>query len=486
MSPRSRSPATTHYEFIAHTGIEDASAKQNLKTVRSHVMRNYLHQQQRQSGQSSKSAVSERRQSKQRARSSRSASKDTDAWTTPGTASDPQNQFALGCIGSFDVSLGVAPHRAESNPFLGYVPQQDVVSCLAQSYVTCVMRDKKDGFLQPSLDTLNAKGETMRVVQETLEMCGSDVPDTILFAIHSLAYGCSTNHEWVEAVGHIEALQRLVETRGGMHHMEFDLQRILTYSSLFIAAELLLPPQFPLPLYPNSIPFNLAFQDDAQIRAWRTVKRFPKNNSFVFDVVVRMHQLGLAATPDWTDKIDKRALSNLYFEAMHSAMLVQLEEPWHGQLQSGAQGREVSIMFKVWAAGLPIFVSAALRHLKLPQGSNTMRYYHGPIFGRIKAILDDNGGHHAWPRGKNLEPILATLFYALEALTWDDPWRTYCLHAMRKVSNILKLKNTEDFKKVLDFFPTTATYQDLIYDVWAQITSSSVPSTLSCVLQDSS
>ncbi|KAL5418342.1 hypothetical protein PMIN03_001064 [Paraphaeosphaeria minitans] len=484
MSARSQSPATTHYEFIAHTGIEDASAKQKLKTVRSHVMRNYLHQQQRHSGQSSKFIVSERRQSKQRARSSRSASQDADAPATSSTTKNPHNQLASGdYIGSFDGGFGGAPHRPEMKTHLGYVPQQDVVSCLAQLYFTCVVRDKKNGFPQPSFDTLNAKGETMRIVQETLEMCGSDVPDTILFAINILAYGCSTTHEWNEAVGHVEALQRLVETRNGMRNMEFDLQRILTCSSFFIAAELLLPPQFPIPLYPCPTMFNLAFQDDAQIRAWRTVKRFPKNNSFVFDVVMRMHQLGLAVSPEWTDKIDKCALSNLYFEVMHSAVVVQLEEPWKGPLQGGTQGREGSIMFRVWAAGLPIYVGAALRHLRHRQSSNPMRYYHGPIFSRIQAILDENGGHHAWPRGRSLEPILATLFYALEACTWDDPWRTWCLHTMCKVVDLLRLKTTDDFKKVLDFFPTTERYQALMRDVWQHITHLSVPGTLSGVSQ---
>ena len=78
----------------------------------------------------------------------------------------------------------------EGDPVLGYTPQSDVVSCLANLYASCVTRDKQAGALQPSFNTLNAKGETMRVVQETLEICGNNVPDTILFAINILAYGC--------------------------------------------------------------------------------------------------------------------------------------------------------------------------------------------------------------------------------------------------------------------------------------------------------
>ena len=71
-----------------------------------------------------------------------------------------------------------------------YTPSQDIVSCLAQSYAFCVARDKQIGSLQPSLETLHAKGESMHAVQEMLSVCGDDVPETVLFAISTLAYGC--------------------------------------------------------------------------------------------------------------------------------------------------------------------------------------------------------------------------------------------------------------------------------------------------------
>lgn len=51
------------------------------------------------------------------------------------------------------------------------------------------MRDKEAGLPKPSFDTLNAKGETMRVVQEMLDMRANDFPETVLFAISILAYG---------------------------------------------------------------------------------------------------------------------------------------------------------------------------------------------------------------------------------------------------------------------------------------------------------
>ncbi|KAJ4295590.1 hypothetical protein N0V90_007603 [Kalmusia sp. IMI 367209] len=493
MSPRP-TPVPTQYEFISHEGGRDASAKQKLKTVRSHVMRNYLHQQQQQqqqqqqsgrSGPSSKSVASERRQAKERARSSRSASRGTDASISPTLSESPRTRFSIGDAGSFDVGFSVPGFGSEQRGAreFDYTPQPDVVSCLAQLYASCVSRDKHAGFLQPSFDTLNAKGETMRAVQETLAICGNDVPETVLFAIGVLAHGCSANQEWSEVMGHNEALRRLVEMRRGMQTVDFELQRLLTCTSYFVSAELLLPPQFPLPLFPSPIAFNLAFQDDAQIHAWRTVKRFPKNTSFVFDIVVRLHQLGLALSPEWYDKIDPRALSNLYFEALQSAILVQLEEPWQGQLPSGTQGQEAAIMFKVWAAGLPVFVCSAIQQLKERKGFHCPRYSHGPLFSRMKTILDGDGGYHSWPRGRNLEPVLVTLLYALEACAWGDPWRAWCIDTMRKVVELLKLKTAKEFKKALEFFPSTHVLQNMADDVWAELTQGSVASTPSCILQ---
>lgn len=257
----------------------------------------------------------------------------------------------------------------------------------------------------------------------------------------------------------------------------------LRSSSYFIEAELLLPPHFPPPLYPQAEPFSLAFQDDAQIRAWRTVKRLPKNTSFVFDIVLRLHQLSLALSSEWTDKLDKRALSNLYFEALHSTLLVQLEEPWQARISSGTQFQESTTMFKIWAAGLPIFVLAAIRQSRSPEDKSILRYYHGPILGRIQAILENNNSYHAWPRGRNLEPILITLFYAVETCARNDPWRTWGIYTMRKVSDLLKFKSVNEFRKVLEFFPYTETYQNMVDEVWMQMQALSEQISPSCVSQ---
>jgi len=98
--PLSRRTPDTKYEFIAQTGIESTTAvRQKLKTVRSHVMKNYLHQQQtRNEGGDSlhQDTVKVRRRSKQRTRCSRSTSR-TDTQSPAHSAESPSASHVDEC-----------------------------------------------------------------------------------------------------------------------------------------------------------------------------------------------------------------------------------------------------------------------------------------------------------------------------------------------------------------------------------------------------
>lgn len=108
--PPSRTPSPTQYAFITSTGDEGATAaRQKLKTVRSHVMKNYLQQQQRQ-GQGA--ASSDRRKGKQRARSSRSNSHEVESNTVSPARSDRISSMAE--IGSLFSGFSLA------NPFASF------------------------------------------------------------------------------------------------------------------------------------------------------------------------------------------------------------------------------------------------------------------------------------------------------------------------------------------------------------------------------
>lgn len=71
----------------------------------------------------------------------------------------------------------------------GYNAPQDEVSNYAQLYVASLIRDQTSGLVEPSFETLNAKGETVRVVKDTLAFCGNNVPQSTVFAMSILAFG---------------------------------------------------------------------------------------------------------------------------------------------------------------------------------------------------------------------------------------------------------------------------------------------------------
>jgi len=122
----SQRPSDTQYEFIMQTGSERAesstAAKRKLRTVRSHVMRNYLHRQQNRQGLNDSTIagpIATRRQNKQLARRSRSTSFEDAQSPTPRTGAPSQGHVAgadliiskfcfFGPI--FELRLGCANH----------------------------------------------------------------------------------------------------------------------------------------------------------------------------------------------------------------------------------------------------------------------------------------------------------------------------------------------------------------------------------------
>lgn len=223
-------------------------------------------------------------------------------------------------------------------------------------------------------------------------------------------------------------------------------------------------------MYLDSGALSLAFFDDAQIRAWRTVKRFPKNNPFVYDAVIRLHRLGLATSPEWINNVDHRTRSNLYLEAMYEALSVSKEEPWTAALLKTSIEQEMQVMFKVWAAGLPLFVWATTRHVKSRLRPPIQWLRKDLVFSRIRGFLEGSGDSLNLPRGKSLEPILASMFYCVEACDPDDVlWRPWAVQLVRKLIGMLKLKTLEDFKKALEFFPMTAEYRLAADRIWWEL-----------------
>jgi hypothetical protein len=154
---------------------------------------------------------------------------------------------------------------------------------------------------------------------------------------------------------------------------------------------------------------------------------------------------------------------------MHQAIAFEHEEVWNASLPAGAQGEEARIMYRVWAAGLPLFIWATIRHVRTRLGLMVTGSDHDPVLARIRDALESAGGHHSWPRGKRLEPVMATLVYGVESCHFSNPWRRWAIDTLRTLAELMKLKAVEDFRKALDFFPSTEEYSGMVDDLWPEI-----------------
>lgn len=228
-------------------------------------------------------------------------------------------------------------------------------------------------------------------------------------------------------------------------------------------------PIFPPPLFANPEAFPLAFNDEMQMQAWRTVKRFPKNTPFVFDISIQLHLLGLATTSEWCNQVNQRSLSNIYFETLRNVVAFQVDEPWIDALPSGKQKLEIALMLKVWSLGLPFFVWATVRHIRMKREDVVMRCDFDVLFCRVRESLESVGGYHSWPRGKNLEPVLATLFYCFESCDFNNPWKAWFMDTIQKIIEMLRLKTAEEFQKTLEYFPSTDGFRTASAELWRDL-----------------
>ena len=135
------------------------------------------------------------------------------------------------------------------------------------------------------------------------------------------------------------------------------------------------------------------------------------------------------------------------------------------------------MMLKVWSLGLPLFVWATVRHVRMKREHMVLRCDFGIIFSRVRESLESVGGLHSWPRGKNLEPVLATLFYCFESCEFTNPWRMWFMETIRKVIEMLRLKTMDEFRKTLEYFPSTDEYKVAAKDLWRELFEGSTSGT---------
>ncbi|KAF2812301.1 uncharacterized protein BDZ99DRAFT_264432 [Mytilinidion resinicola] len=341
-------------------------------------------------------------------------------------------------------------------------------------HIASVLRDRMAQQPAPSMETLHAHGEAMRNVVETLQAVGRNVAQPTVFAVSNLATASVMSAEWDEAKRHLEALIRIVDLRGGVSTLDFELQRKITWASYGVSMVLEAPPSFPCPMFPSTRPFPLALTDDSSIRAWRTLKKMPKSSSFLYDLVLRLHQIGLATTSEFREDVNMQAVSNAYFESQHRLLLLNVEQPWMGKEGPVVRVPELEALYQVFDHAAQLFLCTTLRHVhtgderwSVKANASLIRL----IFSRIRAALSVESNYNVWARRRCLDPMVWVLVVCIESCGNVMPDRGWFLAELRKVLGIMKVKRIEEFRKTLAAFPATDGLQRVERGIWDSVSS---------------
>lgn len=199
------------------------------------------------------------------------------------------------------------------------------------------------------------------------------------------------------------------------------------------------------------------------------MKKLPKNSPFMYDIVLRLHQIGLSSTSEWRAEVDKQSVSNLYFEAQHRLLIMQSEQPWLASDAATPLAPENVLLYKAFTMAAQLFLWASMRHAQFCDDRSNLSISTGSgglLFGRIKAALEIEGGYSSWARGKCLETVAWILFVCVESCPSVSPDWVWFLGELRRVLSSVRIRRIEEFRKVMQTFPSTDTFRDAEDKVW--------------------
>jgi hypothetical protein len=212
--------------------------------------------------------------------------------------------------------------------------------------------------------------------------------------------------------------------------------------------------------------------DESSLCAWRTLKKLPKDSSFLYEIILRMHQIELSYDAEWKLQIDRAMVSNVYFELQHIILTMLFDKPWP-QL-TVAKYPEILALYNAFLMASQVFVWASIRHVRYYDKTRDAKIKTGSgglLFGRIKAALDLNNTYGIWTKGKQLDALLWILFICIESCPLMAVERSWFLSEIRKALGLLKVAKKEEFTEKLAAFPLTHGLHNAAEGLWREITS---------------
>lgn len=254
------------------------------------------------------------------------------------------------------------------------------------------------------------------------------------------------------AATHIAALKRILFRHGGLAAIQNhdSLQRAVGWTVYHHAAV-----NRTLPFYHVEPSISADFPDELLLEAARSaptsILNIPSHGFEIYNILHRIHRLGLAVSEPWSGNVSRIAVSNTLHEAEYDTLALSAK---FGEGRS----EEVDVAHALLLAS-QIFLYSALR--LIPLAARTCDIF----LRRLMAALDKEELLETWTEQCSLEALLWTVSMGL-MVAEGKPARLWLQERMEVLVELLQVADFEDLESILRNYAWSDYCRVQIRPVW--------------------
>jgi hypothetical protein len=191
------------------------------------------------------------------------------------------------------------------------------------------------------------------------------------------------------------------------------------------------------------------FPEDLLLEVARTsptsLISIPVYGSAIYNILRRMHRLGLAISIPWIPFVSRVAISNLLHETEYDMLQLSSQLGPDRERTDPAQNEQLVAITDALVTAAQLFAFIAVRNM--PVRARIVEIY----LSRLRPALDRPNLADVWRKYCSLEALLWTLFMTAAAAS-ARPERTLIITEIRVVAAMLHLKDRNGVEQVLRNF----------------------------------
>jgi len=217
-----------------------------------------------------------------------------------------------------------------------------------------------------------------------------------------------------------------------------------------------------MPFYHLEISITGEYPEALLLEAARSaptsILSIPTHGFEIYNILHRIHRLGLAVSPPWFGKVDRVAVSNTLHDAEYDMIMLSMK------LAAEEDGpySEPNIASALLVAS-QLFLYAALR--MIPVSSRSCEVF----VGRLIVALNREDLFEAWAEQCSLEALLWVVCMGL--LVASDKSRSWLQQQMEETVQLLQIRDYDDMEDILKNYAWSNLCSTRIGGVWNEVSA---------------